>query len=440
VSASAVRGGQVYVEIGADTKKVFAAIASVNQRLSKLGSFGVGAGISGMASGMANVLKQARNVSKAISAAGVAAQGLGTKMSVAGLAVAAPVGLALRQFATFDDAIRATAAVTGSLGADGAAAFQSLNDKARDLGATTSLTAVEVANLMTELGRAGFKPDEINAMTGAVLDMSRATGTDATRSAGIMAASLRQFELGAGDAARAADILTYTANNTFNTVDGLGESLKYAGPVAKSLGMSLEDTTAILGVLGNVGIQGSEAGTALRRLSVISSGAGAKLQDLFGVSNVDAAGNLKPLVQILDEINTATMGMPVAERTAKMAKAFGLLGITSANVLSQSAGGVQKLAEGLKTADGTAMRTAKAMDAGLGGAMRIALSAIEGTQLAIGDALAPTLQTVINFIEDLATGVTAFVKQNEGVVVSVMKGTAAVIGAGVAFYALGTAI
>jgi TP901 family phage tail tape measure protein len=432
-SAGSIRMGGVFVEIGADAKAFFATVGAVDKRLSKLGSFGVGAGLAGM-------FKAFDGISKSVTRVGQSVSGLGAKMAVLGTAVAAPVGLAVRQFASFDDAIRATAAVTGSLGPEGAAAFSMLNEKARDLGATTSFTAVEVANLMTELGRAGFKPDEINNMTAAVLDLSRATGTNATRSAGIMAATLRQFELGAEDAARAADVLTYTANNTFNTVDSLGESLKYAGPVAKSLGMSLEDTTAILGVLGNVGIQGSEAGTALRRLGVISAGAGGKLQDLFGVSNTDAAGNLKPLVQILDEINVATMDMPVAERTAKMAKAFGLLGITSANVLSRSAGGVQKLSEGLKTADGTAMKTALAMDAGLGGSIRIALSAIEGTQLALGDALAPTLQTVIGFIEDLATSITNFVKQNQQMVVDVAKGTVAVIGCGLAFYALGTAI
>lgn len=436
-NAGGIRMGGVFVEIGADSKAFFAAIGAVDKRLQKLGSFGVGAGLTSMFKAFDGLGK---SIGKSITQVGRSVSGLGSRMSVAGAAMAAPVGLAVRQFASFDDAIRATAAVTGSLGADGAAAFQMLNDKARDLGATTSFTAIEVANLMTELGRAGFKPDEINAMTGAVLDLSRATGTNATRSAGIMAASLRQFELGAGDAARVADILTYTANNTFNTVDSLGESLKYAGPVAKSLGMSLEDTAAILGVLGNVGIQGSEAGTALRRLSVISSGAGQKLQDLFGVSNTDAAGNLKPLVQILDEINTATQDMPVAERTAKMAKAFGLLGITSANVLSRSAGGVRKLAQGLQTADGTAMKTAKAMDAGLGGSFRIALSAIEGTSLAIGDALAPSLQMAIDFVERLATGITGFVKDNQALVVWVAQAIAGVIALGAAFYALGTAV
>ena len=403
-SAGGIRMGKVFVEIGADASKFFSAVEGINRQVGKIGA----------------------SMSK-----------VGTQIMTAGAAMAAPIVLATRQFARFDDAIRATAAVTGSLGPQGAAAFAMLNDKARELGATTSFTAVEVANLMTELGRAGFNPSEINAMTGAVLDLARATGTDATRSAGIMAATLRQFGLGAGEAARAADVLTFAANSTFNTVDGLGESLKYAGPVAKSLGMSLEDTAAILGVLGNVGIQGSEAGTALRRLAVISAGSGDKLKELFGITNTDAAGNLKPLVDILDEINTVTANMPVAERTEKMAKAFGLLGITSANVLSQSAGGVRGLADGLRNAEGTANRTAKAMDAGLGGAIRITLSAIEGTALAIGTALAPGFQKLVVAIGNTATALTNFVKDNEGLIVAVAQGVTTFLAAGAAIWTIG---
>ena len=431
--AGSIRMGGVFVEIGADAKAFFAMAGAVDKRLAKLGSFGVGAGLSSMFKTFNGISRSVENVGRSIS-------GVGVKMAAMGAAVGAPMGLAIKQFASFDDAIRATAAVTGALGPDGAAALSMLTESARQLGATTSFTATEVANLMTELGRAGFSPTEINDMTGAVLDLSRATGTDATKSAGIMAATLRQFGLGAMDAAKAADVLTETANATFTSVEGLGESLKYAGPVAKSLGVSLEDTTAILGVLGNVGIQGSEAGTALRRLSVISAGAGGKLQELFGVSNVDAAGQMKPLVQILDEINTVTRDMPVGERTAKMAKAFGLLGITSANVLSQTAGGVVELAERLKNVDGVAAKTAKAMDAGLGGSMRLARSAVNDTAIEIGSALAPSLQTALAFVQDLANSITVFVKSNQQMVVDLAKTTALVIAGGVALAGLGAAI
>ena len=407
MAAAGIRMGKVFVEIGADSKQFFRAISRVNKRIGQIG-------------------QSMRNV--------------GTRMTAIGAGLAVPLGLASKQFASFDDAIRATAAVTGNLGAEGAASLQMLTDKARELGATTSFTAVEVANLMTELGRAGFDATEITSMTESVLALARATGTDASLSAGILAATLRQFGLDATDAAKAADLLTYAANSSFNTVEGLGESLKFAGPVAKSLGMSLEDTVAILGVLGNVGIQGSEAGTALRRLSTIAAGSGEQLQNLFGVQNTDAAGELKPLIQILDDINTATANMPVAERTAKMAKAFGLLGITSANVLAGSANSVREFADGMKNISGLSQTTAEAMDAGLGGSLRKAFSAIEGVALALGQALAPSLNAVVNFVTNAAGAITRFIKENEDLVVSIAKGIAVFIGVGAAITAIGVAL
>ncbi len=74
-----------------------------------------------------------------------------------------------------------------------------------------------------------------------------------------MAATIRQFSLEASDAVRVADGLTAAANKSFNSVESLGEALSYAGPVAADANMSLEETLAILGTLGNLGIQGSEA-------------------------------------------------------------------------------------------------------------------------------------------------------------------------------------
>ncbi|TWT63197.1 phage tail tape measure protein [Rubinisphaera italica] len=363
MSARDTRAGGAYVEVYAKTTKAEQALTRVANRLKAFG---------------AQTMTIGRNMV------------LGGSLAAAGLI---PV---ITTLSTFEDQVSAVGAVSNASAND----LEMLRAKAKQLGATTSFTATQVAQIMTELGRAGFTAGQVDKMTESVLALSRATGTEAAISAGIMASSIRQFGLGAEDAARVADVLTLAANSTFNTVEGLGESLKYAGPVAKSLGMSFEDTVALLGVLGNVGIQGSEAGTALRRLGVISAGSGEQLEKIFGVSNVDAANNLKPLIQILDEINEATKNMPVAERTEKMAAAFGLLGITSANVLSETAGGVTGLADKLNDVSGAAAKTAAAMDDNLGGKIRIMLSALEGSMIQLGESLTPVLEP---FIQDLTT-------------------------------------
>jgi TP901 family phage tail tape measure protein len=357
-------------------------------------------------------------------------------MMAAGAAMAAPLILASRTFASFDDAIRATAAVTGATGES----MQRLTDRARQLGETTSFTASEVAGLMTQLGRAGFKPDQIISMTDAVLDLARATGTDGALAAKIMGQTMAQFSLEAGEATRVADVLTYAANATNNTVEDLGEALKMSGLQASQAGLSLEDTVAILGTLGNVGLQGTMAGTSLRRLLSITAAEAEKMGEIFGINTLDNAGNVRPIVDIFEDIAAATDSLPSGERMAKFNKAFGLLGITGAQAIGGSIGSIRELTEGLMNAEGTAARTAQQMDAGLGGSSRIAMSAIEGLQISIGAALAPTLMHVLDIITNLARGFSEFVKNNEALVVSIAKGVAVFTAVGAAIYAAGVAL
>lgn len=120
---------------------------------------------------------------------------------------------------------------------------------------------------MAELAKGGFSPDQVNAMTASVLNLARATGTDATRSAEIVAETMNQFGLAAKDTGRVVDVLALAANATNTSVDGVGESLQYSGTISKELSLSLEETVAMMGRLANAGIKGTEGGAALRRLA-----------------------------------------------------------------------------------------------------------------------------------------------------------------------------
>jgi len=367
---------------------------------------------------------------------GAAMQQWGQNAALGAGMLAVPMGLALRNFASFDDAIRATGAVTQST----IPQLQSLRDRAKELGSTTSFTAVQVANLMTELGRAGFRPEQINVMTESVMNLARATGTDATISAGIMAATMRQFSLDAGEAARVADVLTAAANKSFNTVESLGEAMSYAGPVAAQLGMTVEETAAILGTLGNVGIQGSNAGTALRRLLTLTGAEAVKLKDIFGVSFLDASGAVRPLVDTLGEVAAATANMASGERMKKFNDAFGLLGITGAQAIAGMVTDTRRLKDELDAAAGTAAKTASEMDAGLGGALRILWSAVEGLAISFGEALAPSVQFVAEVMTTLA-GVFKWMNDEAPIVSQVVAVvTAGVLALGVAAMAGGIAL
>lgn len=381
------------------------------------------------------LLRGLRNAKAQLKAFGADVTALGRAMAQMSIAAALPFALATKRFADFDDKMREVKAVSQS----NEQQFAKLTEKAKALGASTSFTAVEVAGLMAELGRAGFTADQIENMTGAVLDLARATSTDATLASGIMAASIRQFGLAAGDATRVADALTIAANKSFNTVENLGEALSYAGPVAADFNMSIEDTLAVLGALGNVGIQGSNAGTAVRRLLTLTGAEAKKLKGIFGVTFLDAAGNARPLVDVLDEVNEATKDMGTGERAAKFNEAFGLLGITGASAIAKNAVSVRELQSALNSAGGAAAKTAAEMDAGIGGAFRILLSAVEGVAIAIGEVLADEVTKAAKGFTKFAANLISVIKNNKALVVTVAKAILVVGGIGAALVVVGSA-
>jgi TP901 family phage tail tape measure protein len=366
---------------------------------------------------------------------GQSARLLGSQIAAAGGAAALPLALSARTFMAFDDQMRAVGAVTQAGESDLAA----LTAEAKRLGATTSYSASEVAGLMTELGRAGFNPDQIIDMTAAVMNLARATGTDATLSAGIMAATIRQFGLAAADATRVADGLTQAANASFTSVEGLGESLQYAGPVAADANMALEETLAILGTLGNVGIQGSEAGTALRRLLTLSAAEAKRFGDQFGVATADASGNLRPLVEILGDVATATQNLPSAERGKRFAAAFGLLGVTAASSIGKAAGDTRELLASIRAATGVASKSAAAMESGIGGSYRILLSSIEGVAIAIGDAIQAPLKRFADAVSGAFTVAIQWIEANQDAVATYARGALALVAVGAAIFATGAA-
>ena len=357
------------------------------------------------------------------------AQGTLVKVAAAAVAAGAAVAaVAAKKFIEFDDAMRATKATTGEMGQ----AFEAMTIRAKELGASTSFTAVEVAQLMTVLGRAGFDSSSIVDMTGSILSLAKATGTDATQAAGIMGATIRQFNLGAEDATHVADVLTHTANSTFNTVEQLGEAMKFAGPAAQDLGVSLEDTAAAVGMLGNIGIQGTMAGTAIRRLAVKTGAEAKKMEEAFGFAFTNAAGEARPLLDNLEDLGKSLERMTGPERMAALSDAFGLLGVTGASALGKSAKGAKKLAAELKTLRGTAKKAADLMDAGLGGATERAMSAFEGLKIEIGQRLEPSLK----MLAEAAAAVLGFLIQYSDVLVPIATGIVAVSAAIIAYVAV----
>ena len=189
------------------------------------------------------------------------AQEIGNKLRAAGTLMLVPFQEAAQVFADFDARMRMVGAVTGS----SSEAMSKLTEKAKELGATTVFSASQVAEGMASLGRMGFNPTEIDNAIKSMMDLSLATGTDLAQASEIAANNMRVFGLDASKMSHIADLLAFTANGSAQTLEDLGEALKTAGPIASRAGFSLKDTAAQLGVLTNMGILGSMAGTAIAR-------------------------------------------------------------------------------------------------------------------------------------------------------------------------------
>jgi len=401
-SGRAIRAGRAFVELFADNSKL----------------------VRGLRAARAKVKAFGRRL-----------QNIGTRIAATTAAMAVPVGVAVRTFAGFEDQMAQTRAVTGATNRE----FKKLTQRAKELGRTTSFTAAQVAGAMTELGRAGFKPADILDSIGSVLNLARATATDLPRAAEIASAAMRGFGLTAKDTGYIADVLTATANNSAQGLEDIGESMKYVAPMAKEAGEGIGDTAAALGVLANNGIKGSMAGTALARAYKNLAKTGSqKMLEKMGVDAVDANGNLRKVADILSDLGRATAKMGSAQRLSIFEKLFGR---GSASALKLAGGSNFKNMQAvLSSVGGTAARTARVMDDTLGGSFRKLWSAVEGVQIAIGEALGPVIAQLSGWMTRAAGSVTAWLKTNRALLVTLAKVIAAVFAAGAALVALGLAL
>ena len=401
-SSGAIRAGRAFVELFTDNAKL---VRGLRQGETQIKAFG-----------------------KKVSA-------IGRQMLTTGALAAAPLALATRTFAGFADQMAQVRAVTGSAGEG----FRNLTEQAKELGQTTSFTAEQVAGAMTELGRAGFRGGQIQASIDSVLSLARATSTELPRAAEIAAAAMRGFNLGAEDTAMIADILTATANNSAQTLEDLGESFKFVAPLAVEAGSTITETAAALGVLANNGIKGSAAGTALARAyKNIAAGKGSQIFKDLGIQVADSSDNLRAMADILTDLGQRTKGLGSAAKLGIFETIFGR-GSAAALKLSGK-GQFEGMRKSLNDVTGTAKKTAETMDNVLGGSFRRVTSAVEGVQIAIGEALDPTLQRWSTGIIDAAGATTKWIKENDGIVVSVGKLVVGVLAAGAALVALGAII
>lgn len=292
-------------------------------------------------------------------------------------------------------------AIAGATGGE----LDKMKRQAIELGAKTAFSAKEAAQGMENLASAGFQVNEImDAMPG-VLDLAAVSGGDVAASSEAMASSLRAFGLEAGQAGHVADVFARAAADTNAETVDMAEAMKYVAPVAHSMGLSLEETAASIGIMADAGIKGSQAGTTLRgALSRIAKPTKAmvKSMDQLGVSFYDANGKMIPLREQIAQLKTATAGLTQEERNRHLVTLYGqnsLSGMLA--LLDAGPEKLDKMTNALINSDGAAREMAETMQDNLASKIEQMGGAFESAAIVIQQILEPALTKVVGGITKL---------------------------------------
>ena len=252
----------------------------------------------------------------------------------------------------------------------------------RELGASTKFTAAEVAQLQTELAKLGFSQQQIADMSESVLTLAGATGTELADAAAVAGATLRGFGLDASDTDRVVDVMAKSFSSSSLDMEKFKVAMAAAAPVAKNFGFTIEETTSMIGVLTDRGIDASTAGTGLRNVLLDSQKAGLTFQEA------------------LDKINESS------DKTATAFDLFGKRGATLGVILAENQEQTAKLTDTLEDAEGAAEDMAETQRNTLQGALAELNSAWQEQILGLNGATGASekLRAIIKFLtENLST-------------------------------------
>jgi TP901 family phage tail tape measure protein len=311
--------------------------------------------------------------------------------------------------------------------------FAALSETARTLGATTRFTASEAGEGLLFLARAGFEANEAIAALPATLDLASAGQLELGVAADIASNVLSQFSLNAEETTRVVDTLVKTANSANTDIRQLAEAMKLAGPLAGSLGLTVEETSAALGKLGDSGIQASLAGTNLRGIMAALLGptgeATARIRQM-GLTLNEIDPSLNSIVDIFKRFRAAGLDAGSA------LDIFGRRNVSAALVLRNSADEMENLTQEIEKADGIAKQQAETVENTLAGSYRSLRSALEGATLAVGDkGLLGGLRTLVDFGTDVVrrlAGINAEIKTSAVLVRGLAAALEGLAAAGVA--------
>ena len=357
--------------------------------------------------------KTSKDIQKKYTAIGKKAQVIGNKVTKVGQGLTTHLTMPLMGVAAaslkvgmdFEAEMSKVQAISGAAGDD----FDALKKKAREMGAQTKFSATESAEAMEYMAMAGWKTEDMLGGIEGVLNLAAASGEDLATTSDIVTDAMTAFGIEVDKEGKNvnhfADVLAAASSNANTNVSMMGETFKYAAPIAGSLGYSIEDTAEAIGLMANAGIKSSQAGTSLRKIMTELSGdvkiAGQNIGEVT-VKTTNADGTMRDFSDIIGDCRQAFSGLTESERAAQ---AESLVGKTAMSgflaMMNAGTDDVNKLSGAINDCDNAAADMAATMQDNTAGALTILKSGLEEAGLSINDTLAPYARKLVEIMQNL---------------------------------------
>ncbi|MGF2130871.1 phage tail tape measure protein [Lactococcus lactis] len=342
------------------------------------------------------------NTNSTMSTVGQVATSTGKTLTKAVTVPIVGIGIAAAKVGgDFEAQMSRVKAISGATGSS----FEELRQQAIDLGAKTAFSAKESAAGMENLASAGFDAKEIMEAMPGLLDLAAVSGGDVALASENAATALRGFNLDASQSGHVANVFARAAADTNAEVGDMGEAMKYIAPVANTMGLSLEETAAAIGIMSDAGVKGSQAGTTLRgalsRLAKPTKPMIEKMQEL-GVSFYDASGKMIPLKDQISVLKKSFTGLTQEQKNNALVTLYGQESLSGMVALvDKGPDALGKLTTSLQNSDGAADKMARTMQDNMNSSLEQMMGAFESAAIVIQKILAPAVKQVADAVSGL---------------------------------------
>ena len=350
----------------------------------------------------------------------------GTVGTIAALGAALYAG-PVKKAAEFEAQMSTVKAISGATAAD----MTRLANEAKRMGATTQFTAVEAGKALEYMAMAGWKTDQMLGGLPGIMNLAAASGEDLGMVSDIVTDALTAFNMTADESGRFADVLAQASSNANTNVSMMGATFQKVAPVAGALGYTVEDMSLGIGLMANASIKAEVAGTSLKTALANMAKPTKQMKsymDKYGISLTRADGSMKTFREVVDNLRGSLGGLSESEQVAAATAIFGkesFAGMLA--IVNASDEDFKKLSDSVNNAAGAAERMAKIKLDNFDGKVTLLKSAVEGLQIALGDALLPTFTEGAEKAAELISKLTEFINANPELVRQVVKVTAGLL-------------